>query len=244
MSDPLSEDAVAQHLSHALAHGERFSTRYQLTLFHPFSSSLYAEILAHLPDDRHYEPLQHPDALRPDGTSTRLVMSIDEDSTKRLPPAQRDFWSTFNNVMRSTTVRDVFMRHLESGVTARFNKPLSEIPCVATVRLGRDADGYKILPHPDSAHRVYTAQVYLADDESQLDIGTSVYAQEDDGSFRFVRRLPFAPNTGFCFARTDSSWHGVEPVALKKPRNNLHISGFQFAQPSRNTAGSATHPVA
>jgi hypothetical protein len=223
----LSEDAVAEHLTPALELGERFSQPFNLTLFHPFSPEFYSQILAQLPEDRFYEPLMHRDARRPDGTSTRMIMSIDKESTDRLPAEQREFWSAFNAIMRSKKVRDAFMRHLEPELTARFKVPLDEIPCQATVRIGRDADGYKISPHPDNANRVYTAQVYLADDESQTEVGTSVYSRESDGSFKFVRRLPFSPNTAFCFARTDSTWHGVEPVKLKKPRNNLHISGFQ-----------------
>lgn len=168
----------------------------------------------------------HPDAIKPDGSSTRMTLSLEDKAIAHLPPEKRDFWSHFNKIMRSRPMLDVFLKHLEKEITARFRKPLREIPCHPTVRLGRDADGYKILPHPDSADRVYTAQVYLADDDSQEDIEAIVYRKLRDGSFEKVRKFPFLPNTAFCFARTDETWHGVEAVTLKKPRQNLHISCF------------------
>jgi hypothetical protein len=198
-------------------------------LFHPFSDEVYSEILANLPQEQFYDPLKHRDAVRPDGTSTRMVLAVNDRAMRRLPIAQREFWSKFNNIMRSRQMTEVFLRHLEPELTARFNMPIKDIPCFPSVRLGRDAEGYKILPHPDAPKRVYTAQVYLADDDSQKDIGTIVYERLADGSFREVRRLPFLPNTAFCFARTDTTYHGVEPVTLTKPRQNLHISAFQEA---------------
>jgi len=226
----LTEKLVAEHLANALEHGERFSEPYDLTVFQPFSKELYSEILTQMPEDRYYDPLLHRDAIRPDGTSTRMVMSLDKKGTARLPSKQKKFWSKFNRVMRSKLVSDVFMRHLEPQLKARFKCPLSDIPRFPTARLGRDADGYKILPHPDSNSRVYTAQVYLADDDSRTDLGTSVYSRAVDGSFSVVRRLPYLPNTAFCFVCTDATWHGVMPISLKRPRNNLHMSCFQAKQ--------------
>ncbi|MCC5981061.1 MAG: hypothetical protein JJU26_05015 [Oceanicaulis sp.] len=222
----LTAHHIAETLGKALASGQEYSSPYRLTVFKPFSDALYADILAHLPDDAFYSPLGHRDAVRPDGTSTRNMFSFKEKSVKRLPPEQAAFWREFNAIMRSREVCEVFLRHLEPELTRRFNMPLADIPCYPTARLGRDSDGYRITPHPDSADRVYTAQVYLAEDDSQVEVGTTVYRQEGDGSFQSVRRLPFLPNTGFCFARDEHTFHGVETVSLTRPRNNLHISCF------------------
>lgn len=128
--------------------------------------------------------------------------------------------------MRSTEVCDAFCEHMRDDLEARFDKPFAELERHPTARLGRDSDGYRITPHPDSDRRVYTAQVYLPEDDSQEDVGTSIYRREPDGSFTLVRRLPFRPNTAFCFVPTENSFHGVEPISLTKPRNNLHISCF------------------
>lgn len=223
----LNENQMVEHMASSLKGGEKYTSPYALTLFHPFSNDVYAAILANLPEDRFYEPLMHKDAVRPDGTSTRLVLSINDQAISHIPSEQREFWSEFNRIMRSRAMTEVFLRHMEPELIARFKKPIKDIPCFPGVRLGRDADGYQITPHPDSPRRVYTAQVYLADDESQKDIGTIVYERHKDGSYHQVRRLPFLPNTAFCFARTDTTYHGVEPVRLTKPRQNLHISVFR-----------------
>ena len=222
----LDEYEMAGAFSAALQAARRYDEPFPLTVFNPFPEDLYAEILVQRPDDEFYEPLNHPDALRPDGSSTRLVMSLEDHATRRLPAEQREFWSALNAVLRSRTVCEVFLRHLEPELTARFQTPLNDIPCHPTVRLGRDFDGYMISPHPDAKGRVFTGQVYLAEDRSLEAFGTSIYERLDDGTFNRVRQLPFAPNTGFCFVPTDRTFHGVERVTLSKPRQNLHMSCF------------------
>ncbi len=221
----LGEQEMAETLAAALAAGQPRRAPFPFTVFNPFPADLYAEILANRPADEFYAPLSHRDALRPDGTSTRLVLSLEPESVARLPAPQREFWSAFNAVMRSRAVCEVFLRHLEPELTARFGTPVSEIPCHPTARLGRDFDGYKITPHPDK-QRVYTAQVYLAEDDALADVGTTVYERLADGRFSAVERLSFLPNTGFCFVPTERSFHGVEPISVSKPRQNLHISCF------------------
>src|SRR5271163_1693990 len=102
----LDERSVADTLISSLKHGKQYASPFPLTLYHPFSETLYEQILAHLPDDRFYEPLMHSDAVRPDGTSTRLVLSLTADSLRHLPAEQREFWSDFNAVMHSHAIRD------------------------------------------------------------------------------------------------------------------------------------------
>jgi hypothetical protein len=217
---------LAENLDVALKAAKVYQDPFPLSVYSPFSPALYAEILRHLPEDQYYDPLYHNDALRTDGTSTRLLLSLRDQDINNLPRVQRDFWSAFNHGMRSKLVCDVFLSHMETDVLKRFGKPLNEIVCYPTARLGRDWEGFKILPHPDGTDRVYTAQVYLPKDEKQIDAGTTVYARREDGQFDFVRTLPFKPNTGFCFVRTDATYHGVEPLSLKTPRDSLHLSGF------------------
>ncbi len=223
MFDPLD---VAHDLDAALTAGDTYETPFPLTVFRPFSAARYAAILNALPDDRHYQPLMHQDAVRPDGTSSRLVLPLNDEGLATLPPDQRDFWSDFAACMRSNPVRDAFLSHLEPHIVARYGHPLKDVPCFPTARLGRDFDGYRITPHPDAANRVYTAQAYLPADDSMSQAGTTIYRRDDAGEFHAVRRLSYLPDTAFCFARTDHTWHGVETLSLTRPRDNLHISAF------------------
>src|SRR6187402_1759191 len=125
----LSAVDLAENLDAALRGATVYTDPYPLSVYSPFSPVLYAEMLRHLPEDQYYGPLYHADALRPDGTSTRLLLSLRDNDISRLPPIQRDFWSAFNHGMRSKLVCDVFMGHMEADIVKRFGKPVREVAC-------------------------------------------------------------------------------------------------------------------
>ena len=92
---------------------------------------------------------------------------------------------------------------------------------VEDLLLVRDLPGYKIPPHTDSTRKVITVLIYLPDME--MNEGTSIYIPKQKGfsckigkhysfeDFEKIKTMPFRPNSGFIFARTDKSFHGVEP---------------------------------
>ena len=41
-----------------------------------FPAELYSEMIAQTPDDKYFREMRHVDALRPDGTSTRLYLDM------------------------------------------------------------------------------------------------------------------------------------------------------------------------
>ena len=89
--------------------------------------------------------------------------------------------------------------------------------------LVRDLPGYSIPPHTDSVKKVITVLIYLPEDNSMEEEGTSIYRPKKDGfickdgrhynfdDFDKVKTMPFRPNSMFAFARTDNSFHGVSP---------------------------------
>ncbi len=95
----------------------------------------------------------------------------------------------------------------------------------------RDLPGYSIPPHTDSVSKIITVLIYLAEDNSMEEEGTSIYLPKKEGfickdgrhykfeDFTKVKTMPFRANSMFAFARTDNSFHGVEPS--KKIRNVL-----------------------
>lgn len=99
------------------------------------------------------------------------------------------------------------------------------------VLLVKDVAGYSIPPHTDSVKKVITVLIYLADENSNEEEGTSIFAPKKNGftcktgrhykfdDFQKVDTMPFRPNSMFAFARTDDSFHGVEPC--KGVRNVL-----------------------
>lgn len=90
----------------------------------------------------------------------------------------------------------------------------------------RDASGFALGPHTDTIKKLATMIFYLPQeyDTRTVTLGTSVYVPRDpaftsDGGKHFplpdfvrVKRVPYQPNTLFAFARTDNSFHGVEPA--------------------------------
>jgi len=87
-------------------------------------------------------------------------------------------------------------------------------------------DGYQIKPHPDGSKKVVTMQLYCPADESQRDLGTTLYRASlkgliNVGSYGLepVKTLPFLPNVGYAFVVLKAyhsllkmSWHGRPKV--------------------------------
>jgi hypothetical protein len=81
-------------------------------------------------------------------------------------------------------------------------------------------------------------QMYLPEDTSQLDLGTSLFVRHRrllGGTFEEVKRFPFRPNSAYAFAVSDSpqrtSWHGRERLTgFAGVRNTLMVL-FQRVSP-------------
>jgi len=94
---------------------------------------------------------------------------------------------------------------------------------IEDVLLVRDLPGYAIPPHTDSTRKVITVLIYLPQDDTIQQEGTSIFTPKENGftcktgrhysfdDFDKVKTMPFKPNSMFAFARTGNSFHGVEP---------------------------------
>ncbi len=226
--DVLNRDRIVEDLSQSLERGRRYQEPYLHYQFRPFSDALYAKLLEHLPEDQAYIELRHADAIRPDGTSARLVFPFTRNMLAKLPAEQRDFWSEFNEAMSSDAVCDVFKARLEPELTKRFHMPLREIPAIPKLMLMRDMASYKINIHHDIEWKTITTQYYLPDDDSQRHLGTGIYARQPDGKFVQTHKMEFIPGNAYCFAVSKHSWHAVEPVGeIAKPRNSMMLIYFR-----------------
>jgi hypothetical protein len=192
----------------------------------------YAAMLQNLPDAEFYTDLRHRDALRPDGTSSRAYLQLEEDSLARLPQAQRQFWGVVGQALRSPELKAAVFRKLKVDLSARFRVAPGEVENLdAYPRPGlfRDADGYRIAPHPDIKKKVVTMQFYLPADPSQRDLGTEIYSRRsgtilqsllaalrprDEARFVTIKRFDFLPNTGYGFAVSRHSWHGRPTISM------------------------------
>ena len=103
--------------------------------------------------------------------------------------------------------------------------------------LMRDKAGFSMGPHTDMPQRLLSALFYLPQERwindmssrpyvdcRTIDWGTSLYVPKERGRtshghehcnrehFDRIASVPFLPNHGLTFVRTDNSFHGVDPV--------------------------------
>jgi hypothetical protein len=139
----------------------------------------------------------------------------------------RQYNSLYPNRYLYDTSKDDFWRSVDSMFREVYGNNIR-------VQLCRDLPGYKIGPHTDGKREIKTILFYLAEDDTQKHLGTSVYVPKDkdfrcDGTkhhefdkFDLLFTAEYKPNTAFGFVRSDNSFHGVE--AATNERNLIQVS--------------------
>lgn len=188
-----------------------------------FPAEIYEKMMREMPATAHYGELQHDDARLPDGRSARRKLELRPAHLRRLPRAQRDFWTPLSAALAAPEVEAAYRRHFSDALASRFPPPSSMPRLHPAALLLRDLGGYKISIHCDSFRKAITTQHYLPAGSSQLHLGTSFHRQEN-GEFQKVSTLEFAPNTSYAFPVTAGSWHSVERMtAADGERNSLMV---------------------
>lgn len=178
-----------------------------------FPPWFYKMMLDHLPDETAYHDLDHRDAKREDDTSTRQQFTFRLTEISHLPIEQAGLWETVHRILTSPPVERAMRRIFRIDPALKLKPRLSLI---------RDLPGYRIGIHPDVPSKVITCQFYLAK-EGDTHEGANFY-RRGEGGFELARTMPFEPNTGYAFAVTPSSWHGVNVVTPEQgERNSLML---------------------
>ncbi len=195
-----------------------------------FSPETYAEILARLPEENKYDFIEHPDAVLPDGTKTRKLLDLTDESVLRLKPDDRQFWQQMKMVLVSNMLQKALLNKFRERMNARFGMNWPELVTVPIFY--RDYPGYRISEHTDAPYKVATMQFYFPKDESQIHLGTSFHLRENN-RFQLLKTNPFKPNSGYAFIRTDQSWHSVKQIpAHEAIRDSLaltiYVKGYEY----------------
>ena len=143
---------------------EPFDHIYMEGLFDPAS---YAALLAAMPDRRFYHDLRHRDALRKDGSSTRLRMYLYPELMRRCRPSSASVWLPVARALCSKALENAFKRKFRAALEERFGKPAEKIGVYPIPILLRDQPGYKISVHSDVPTKAITVQFYLPKDNEQ-----------------------------------------------------------------------------
>ena len=170
----------------------------------------YATLLAALPDRALFHELKHQDAVRNDGSSTRLRMYLYPELVRRLPEEQRNVWLPMAEALCSTELEQAFKRKFRASLEQRFGKAAEKIGMVPVPILLRDQPGYRIGIHSDVARKAITVQFYLPADESQRDLGTIFHEGKEGETAERTTQMPFLPASGYAFpVALTKSWHSA-----------------------------------
>ena len=175
-----------------------------------FDPDVYRAILEQMPEAYRFHQLAHRDALRPDGSSTRLRMYLYPELLRELPENQRDAWVPLAEALCAPELELAFKLKFRSALEQRFNKPVEQVRLYPIPILLRDQPGYRIGIHADVPSKAITVQFYLPKDPSQRHIGTIFHEGKDGDPAGRTTQMPFMPRTGYAFpVSTAKSWHSA-----------------------------------
>ena len=206
-----------------------------------FPSEVYNLLLRSFPPKDLYTPLNLRKWVRADGSSTRDKFFLTPDNLTRLSPESAGLWSMFVRAVTDDQFKRAIFAKLAPDLAARFGVAEAAVPdieCGHEIMLVRDTEDYVIKPHPDGLNKFVTFQFYLPSDESQLELGTSLFRRQRRvfrSTFEEVKRFPFRPNSAYAFPVSESpnrtSWHGRERLSgFAGVRNTLMLL-FQKVAP-------------
>jgi hypothetical protein len=175
-----------------------------------FPSGFYQQMLDALPAREKFHQLYHKDALRTDGTSTRLRLYLYPENMWRLPQGQRRIWGKIVGALSAPELELALKRKFRAALEDRFQMPAEKVPLYPIPILVRDQPGYRIGIHSDALTKAITVQFYLPSNDAQSHLGTVFHTtRAQDGTDKPLA-MRFLPATGYAFAvRKKESWHSA-----------------------------------
>ena len=204
-----------------------------------FPSDFYIDLQHHLPPPDLLVPIQQARGVR--GYPQRFVFELSSEKLAAVPEPYRGFWAALAGWMVSGGFAQVVLDKFRTVIEARFKHQQVEFGDEAL--LVNDHTHYSLGPHTDKQKKVVSVLFYLPRDNKLEKHGTSLYVPSTPGftckggphypfdGFERVATMPFLPNTMFAFAKTDNSFHGVEPIADADVSRYLLLYDLQIKSP-------------
>jgi hypothetical protein len=186
--------------------------------------SFYSQMIDWIPH-KLFSPFKYPpESMTEDGRWTRGRIMLDKKSLRRMRKSYGEdverFWTDVLVFLCSTDYLHSVYDLVGNGLEKRVSKKDFNPKIVAQIL--RDETGYAIKPHPDSEQKRVTNQFYLTRDDRKSG-GTSFYRARGGAYFKKIEEARFSQNTGYIFARTEKSFHGVEEYTGKEHRYSLIV---------------------
>lgn len=193
-----------------------------------------AEIHRLWPTEEQFQTLTDLGRVSLNKYEARRVISM-KSIQARMDSMRATFWLAIKSFMFSQEFNMAIINQLKDARDARVKRDgLQKKAYGPDSLIVEDQDGYFIPPHTDHPKRLLTVLIYLPQDDSTAEYGTSLYRPKIDmsnmdpcGHYKFhvfdkITTVDYIPNRLVAFIRDFNTYHGVEPmVAPPRPRRLL-----------------------
>lgn len=211
-----------------------------------FPAAFYGELLEHLPPPEQLTPIEQARSIK--GYRDRFVQEMSAQKLAGVAEPYRGFWSKLAGWMVGGRFAQLVMQKFGPFIQERF-KDRPEAALTDEALLVYDRTNYSLGPHTDMPSKVVAMLFYLPRDERLARYGTSIYVPKDatftcaggphypfEGFERMVT-MPFLPNSMFAFAKTQNSFHGVEPIREQGVGRYLLLYDLREAPAASSASG-------
>jgi len=225
-----------------------------------FRSETYEALVRHFPHtaDRFQQQSTLDPALYHGRSDRRLEIRFPA-GLDWLTPSERAFWEPFAHALCGPEVASIFARRCKATFRDRFGEQAFDPDfawsrMAGTFMLNRHEPDYSLGPHTDLRSKMATCLLYMPERAGLEHLGTTLYVPKQKGftsdgarhldpaDFNAVGVLPFAPNTAVLFARTDRTFHGVEPFTRESLAGSAR-AGFQMNFFERAAIAAEPHEI-
>jgi hypothetical protein len=199
-----------------------------------FPADFYAAIQEHFPPESIFRSMDPGRTRNTRAVQYRRLVNLSKDIGV-FEDGARPYWLLMREVLdHPDFTRTVFDKFAEP-LRGRYGRDSLDVRM--RLEVFRDLAGYAVGPHTDARHKVFTGLFYMPPDNSQRELGTSVFAPKQAGFadelgaefpfelFEEKARMPFSPNCMFMFMKTHNSFHGrYEIPETNRTRNWMNCS--------------------
>ena len=165
----------------------------------------------------------------------RFVMLLEDEFFNNLNSADQKFWVDVGLTVMGSQVVTACYEKFKKILDGRLPRQHMSFNLNPEMLVVSDRNNYQIGPHTDTEWRFMSLLYYLSPDPKYHSYGTCLYEPKDSAievdhrrhyefqDFNLHSRIDYKPNRLVLFPRTNSSFHGVEPVAVSNCDRRLII---------------------
>ena len=242
--------SMVSHGRDSILAGAYFDKPYpHLTFENFFPADVYQRLIGHWPDIDKYVDLN--------AARTRKQFTLHDRKADAGDAERTQLWRMVSDAVSAPEIEAAMRERLRRGLEIRA-KGSGEgwpVPMYPQPVLYADFEGYAIKPHPDTRRKVITMMIYMPDDDSQRELGTTVYKVSPMGVFAWKtyglvkdKTFPFLPNSGAAFVVIHpahnllrTSWHGRETISLKSNKPRMMLLNTYYARPPREAVATGEY---